>query len=880
MSDNANPVDGLFVKLGVNFDALKQGMAQATETVSKSLEGMSKGLEEWGINTEKMGEEGEALFKKFGVDIDAMAGKLGMSAPALVGWAALGVAIYEVGEKIFEIGKEYDEAFSNIGKATGATGQELRALGDDLTAVMGSGVEQNLQDVAGGFAILKQKLDVTGDTLRDMTVNFAQFADVNRTTVTAAVESVSTVMNKWNIDVKDSPALLDQLTKAAQMSGVSTANLTESLTHGAAQFQALGLSLTDATGLMAAFGKDGVNTQMVMTGLRTAVQQFTKDGADMSTALTDVFEKIKNAKDPTEALTLATSTFGAKAGVEMANAIRSGKASIEGFTEAIAASEGTLKETGEGTASFGDKAAELGNKVQAALAPLGEVLIGIGKGIIDSLTLVFNEINDVLGPVITWIQQAFRSISDIVAAAFGLVKALVHGDWNKVWLEAQLIVAQMVKAVLDFVSGMVNTATGLINSMLEGMNVVLDKVGLKIPQIAKLSLSAVTGLDAEIKKLYDGINAKGEESSVKLGAAAKVTSDTSKKIAEADAAYLQKLREDAETDEIKRLTNEMNAKIKQADTDLKTDKAKADAKVVLETEYQAKIAKVQKDAADKKKAEQDKLDAENQKEIDAQTKAMKKYWDDQVKEAKKGLDAKTQAAEDAWATQYQIDAELDQLDENSVQAEILRHAEATAERAKQMADLAAIEQKFIDVGMQGFEDMLSGPFMALGKALVEQKNVWAAMGNAAIKAIGAVIKAMGDQLAQLAAADLVQAIAMAFIPGAQGAAAGHAIAAGIETAGAAAAYTAAGALSAVPAFATGTINAPAGVALVGEAGPELVTMKGGETVTDAGKTASLLSGQNNSPTLHLTINSPKQLNLAEAARVATQTARKMAWSVG
>ena len=49
---------------------------------------VTEGLESWGLNVEKMGEEGSKVFSNLGVNVDQFAEKLGVSAPMLVGIAA------------------------------------------------------------------------------------------------------------------------------------------------------------------------------------------------------------------------------------------------------------------------------------------------------------------------------------------------------------------------------------------------------------------------------------------------------------------------------------------------------------------------------------------------------------------------------------------------------------------------------------------------------------------------------------------------------------------------------------------------------------------------------------------------------------------------
>ena len=131
---------------------------------------------------------------------------------------------------------------------------------------------------------------------------------------------------------------------------------------------------------------------------------------------------------------------------------------------------------------------------------------------------------------------------------------------------------------------------------------------------------------------------------------------------------------------------------------------------------------------------------------------------------------------------------------------------------------------------------------AVGAALFEQGDSWKDVGKAGVLAIAGIVRALGDELSAMAAADTVKAIAaLASVVGAP-AAPGYFSAAGIEAAGAAAAYVASGALTAwAGSFAMGGMADP-GLALVGEEGPELVRFGQRSQVIPADETAQMLAG--------------------------------------
>jgi TP901 family phage tail tape measure protein len=809
MSDHAD--DGLYVKIGFDSSAVESGFQKATELLEGALGNMSKGLESWGLSTEKFTEEGEAQLQKWGINIDHLAGKLGMNSEMMIGWAALGVAVYEVGEKLFELGKEYDEAMSNMGKSTGATGLSLRAMGDDLRTVMGMGVVQNLNDVAAGMALLQQRTDVSGDALIDLTKQMATFADVNKTTVQSSVDGLTTVMNKWNISVEDTPRLLDQLTRASQMSGVSTQQLTQQLTTGGAQFQELGMSLTDATALLAAFGKDGVNTSTVLVGLRTAVNTFTKENVDAKTGLEETLKAIKDSTDATEALSIANHTFGTRAGPELSQAIRSGKVDIDAFTESLASANGTVNETAEGASSLGDQWTEFMNKIGSALAPLGQVLIGIGKLLITAVADAFQVVMDVAQPTIDWLLKAFNSIQDTVSAVFGFVGAMVHGNWTNAWKEAQLIVLQVVKAVTDVFDLMVNTVIGVINGLTANMRDVLAKVGIVVPQIKTIVTSEALGIDKAIKDLNASIAAGAEETAKKLGTTNKKASDDKKNRDKNDATTHLAVQEDTFQKELDAEADAKEAQFKVNEDYWKQVDAGNKALVAQESEWSgkvrdqkladletqrkavianaSKIGQSEKDLAvalqqldsDTLATYQQKLDDEKQAALD-KAQAVKDAALDQTTAEQEY--AKTTAAINKYYDTAIANYKRKMRDDEVVQTQAQVKEQTTAwsnyydSLVKTASDwskqLVSLQDGFLKIAKTGLAD--------IGKSLVSGKSEWSNFGAAAVSALADVVRGLGEQLVAMSLVHLLM---------------GDFVGAALAAAGAAAAFVAGGALDAV-----------------------------------------------------------------------------------
>jgi phage-related minor tail protein len=194
---------------------------------------LDKTLGDWGVNLDKMSQKGSSFLKGFGVDTDVLAGKFGLTSAQLgvlaTGAMAAAAAVAEVGKALIAVGEQFDKVNETLAKTTGATGGGLAALNTDFQDLLQLGVEQKIPDVAQAFADLNFKLGLSGKPLEDLTKLMSDFADVTNQSVTQAVEGSTDIINKWGLSLSDVPALLDQLTRASQKSGVSTGELSEIL---------------------------------------------------------------------------------------------------------------------------------------------------------------------------------------------------------------------------------------------------------------------------------------------------------------------------------------------------------------------------------------------------------------------------------------------------------------------------------------------------------------------------------------------------------------------------------------------------------------------------------------------------------------------------
>ena len=487
---------------------------QIEESTNKSSNKIKDGLKNWGVNLDQFYSQGSSIFNKFGINVDKFASHFGMSGKLMSAIVACVTALVKLGQ-------EMDEMTKQIALGTGAMGDALDDLNYTAQKALVDGVGLSVEQTGKVVADLNTRFDMVGDTLEKTTVDFGKFAKVAGVDVNNAVNNVADVMARWNISTDRMKDLMSQLTKASQISGASVSELMSAVNTGQEYFRQFGMNLTQSTALLASFRKNGIQTETVLTGMRTALSKFSSEGRNAKEAWEEVSSTIKNAGSDTEALQIAVSTFGTRAGPEMVKAIREGDKSLADFTEQLRSAGKTLDETYDTVRTSKDAMADFKNALKGTFGGLGQAFSALWKGILDGITefvrfiepivhpiaeafrFVFTKIGELISWFVrelrrfvqqhsnTWqtvisvlntVKDAFKKIFSgivgIVKDAFGLIFSILGGRWEEAWIHAQLIVLRIGKAIQDAMSGIANVFqklfekisgwyTGLIGDMLK-----------------------------------------------------------------------------------------------------------------------------------------------------------------------------------------------------------------------------------------------------------------------------------------------------------------------------------------------------------------------------------------------------------------------------
>lgn len=341
-----------------------EALAEANGKASDATGELSKA-------TEKAAEEGG----KKGVNaVEGIASAL----------AAAGITakLKEIAEGVYELVDAFSEAESTVVKATGASGAALDGLTESMMNAYAASKSGSLDDTAGAIGEINTRMGLTGDALTTVTGQFLDFAEITGTNVVGSVQNVTKIMNKWGVEGSEVESALDKLAYAGQISGISVDTLSSNLITGAASFQEIGLSLDNAISMLAQFELYGMSGTTAITAMRTAVKNFSDDGLNAETALQSVINEIANMENAADATALAVETFGSRAGVDMANAIRSGAISVDTLTGSLDVAQGTLTSTAATAQTLDQKWTQASNNINAAFtSAVQPALDGISGGL-------------------------------------------------------------------------------------------------------------------------------------------------------------------------------------------------------------------------------------------------------------------------------------------------------------------------------------------------------------------------------------------------------------------------------------------------------------------------------------------------------------------
>ena len=411
-----------------------------------------------------------------GKSIEEATGKLGglnvkaLAVGAAVGGIAIatGKAVMEAGKYLVDLGSQFDEATDAIRIGTGATGDALDGLMEDFDAVYSS-VPTTMEDASKAIADYNTRLGLTGPALQSISTQAIQVADMLGEDLGGVIEESSQAFQAWNIDAENMAGAMDYVFKAAQSTGVGFSDLMSNVQTFAPQLQEMGYGFEEAVALIGQMDKAGVNANEVLGAMKKSVGTLAKEGLSAAEGMELYTEKIKNAKDMTEATTIANEIFGARAGSTMAAAIRDGTVDVAALTAELEKNSETINGCATDTYDYAEQLQLFKQQAEVALKPLAATL--------------FNSLNELMPVVADLMEGLIPIIQDLAAKIQPIIEQLIPA--------VVPLLQELVPVLLEIASGLL---TELIPPIVEIMTSIIPVVIQLLQMLAPILKTLITSI--------------------------------------------------------------------------------------------------------------------------------------------------------------------------------------------------------------------------------------------------------------------------------------------------------------------------------------------------------------------------------------------------
>lgn len=378
---------------------------------------------------------------------------------AVAGLTATGTALIGVGAAALGVEKSVDDAVDALIVRTGESGPALEAMRQSIinlggsTAILGS----DMETIGNVMGELYTRLGITGQGLEELTNNFMDLARLTGGDGVKQVQLVTRVMGDWGIENENAAKTLDMLFGASQAFGISVDDVAAKVVQFGAPMRQMGFDLEASVALFGKWEKEGVNAELAIGSLRIAAGNFARDNIPLQDGLRDTITAIKGATSESEALALAMDVFGARAGPDMAAAIREGRFELDEAIKILRATEGSLSQTVEATLDFRDRFTVSFNEAKLALLPLGEALTGLAE---QYMPMVADFISNVFVPtvanLVTWVGENLPIAIAFVSNYWeNVLKPAIEIAWSFL---SQTVIPYIQNVVIPFLTTAVPTA--------------------------------------------------------------------------------------------------------------------------------------------------------------------------------------------------------------------------------------------------------------------------------------------------------------------------------------------------------------------------------------------------------------------------------------
>jgi TP901 family phage tail tape measure protein len=289
--------------------------------------------------------------------------------------AGVTVPLLGLGALAFKTGSDFDSAMDTIRTTTGATGETLTGLGEDARAVF-SEIPTDMATAGEAIGDLYSRTGQTGEGLQDLAATEIELARITGGDLGSQIQNTTRLFGDWGVAAQNQVPALDALLRTSQATGIGVDTLAAKMVQFGAPLRQMGFDFNTSAALIGKFEKEGVNSELVLGSLRIALGKMAKDGIAPVEGLKQLVASIQSAGSTADANKLAIDAFGARAGPDMAAAIREGRFGVDDLVATIASGSETVLGAAEDTNDYAEKLTVLKNQALNAAIPLGTTLFG------------------------------------------------------------------------------------------------------------------------------------------------------------------------------------------------------------------------------------------------------------------------------------------------------------------------------------------------------------------------------------------------------------------------------------------------------------------------------------------------------------------------
>lgn len=361
-----------------------------------------------------------AKTSEFHAGIDGVEKRMNQASKRMkIAGAAMVGAVSAISVFSIKAATDFGKMYSSIAAGTGKSGEALEGLKTTFKDVAGS-VALETESVASIITELNTRIGISGKALRGLATNIAEVARMLGVDATAATVQFTNALNRWEVPAGEAPKFLDKLFVASQQTGIGIDNLGRLMSEYGSILKNAGYSEEETIALFGAMYKAGLPITRIMPALNMATRKFAEEGINLREGLEGTITKIGEASTGTEALNIATSTFGAEGAQRLTDAIRAGDLVLDELIGKLYESEGAVSEFSEATKDPAARMAELGNKLKLMAATIGEALLPALERIVEKITPVIEQVSK-------WVEEHPKLTTAILASVGALGSMMIMG---------------------------------------------------------------------------------------------------------------------------------------------------------------------------------------------------------------------------------------------------------------------------------------------------------------------------------------------------------------------------------------------------------------------------------------------------------------------